>query len=74
MPPLVRVKLKPGAVPKLLKSPEMQRKLVKEAKKATAGMPDVLVGEPFAGRNRSRVTIFAQTDRGGRALQRRFGR
>lgn len=71
---VVPVKLKSGAVPKLLKSAEMQKVLSDRAKKFAAGLPDVKVSDPFEGRNRARVLIDSQSPRGREALQRKVGR
>lgn len=66
------VKLKPGAVPKLLKSPAMQRKLAKEASRKARDIPNVRVKAPVVGRARARTEVVAQTPEAAEALKSAF--
>lgn len=64
------IKLVPGAIPKLLKSVAMQRKLAKEAEKLAGSIPDVVVKPPVVGRARAREEVTAQTAAAKEALRR----
>jgi len=70
----ILVKLTPGAVPRLLKSLAMQRRLAEVANERVVGTPDVRIDEPFVGRTRARQTVWSNSPEAADTLRRVFRR